>query len=356
MAAAHSRGGFSQQMEAMSQLSLQDMRYAARQSLAAREELNLLVKNGTKRAEDNRESNWFGEDGFLPDDEDPLVHVTQEMEERLPPAVHYEVVFKRIAIRRRPSEEGKVFGTAVMGEKLATYSWDETGKWRQIHFRLLGGWGSKVVAWVMVSHPQLGVLIRPEGGQAAEAAPTVGLAPVVPLQAAAEQRETTPAAKAGPLPVGVEELEEAARELEELRARHGSAGAGKKDKKVSELELLRGATPEESEDEEEVEPLTTVSPEGFTYATVEELDEGAESGGIQYQVVHKPFVAIRHQAIPKGKVVNSMEYGEYIDTFGWDTRRKWRKLFCRMPDGRIIVAWMMTEHPELGILLEPAAG
>merc|ERR1719150_2707889 len=121
---------------------------------------------------------------------------------------------------------------------LQTFDWDVSQEWRKIHYKLRGGWGSCVVAWVMVKHQQLGPLLRSE---------------LAADPAARERSEFRHVAQ----PIGAADLDSAAKELEAL--------------------LEQGAP----------EP-----PAGFTLATVRDIQEAAR-GGVQYQVVHRPFVAIR---------------------------------------------------------------
>lgn len=87
--------------------------------------------------------------------QDQSVHVTEsncEPEE-------YEVVKKRVLMRKDPQEDSQIFGIAKMGEHLQLFEWDQTRTYRKTFHSQ--GIGSSVPAWVMVSHPDMGDLLQP---------------------------------------------------------------------------------------------------------------------------------------------------------------------------------------------------
>lgn len=83
----------------------------------------------------------------------------------------YEVVYSRIAIRAQPSTTGPIIGNAVKGDVLRLFNYDSSQKWRVMHFRLRGGLGDTVHAWVLLKHPQLGTLLHPLAKEASPAKP-----------------------------------------------------------------------------------------------------------------------------------------------------------------------------------------
>eukprot|EP00418_Pyrodinium_bahamense_P074348 CAMPEP_0179101228 /NCGR_PEP_ID=MMETSP0796-20121207/46793_1 /TAXON_ID=73915 /ORGANISM="Pyrodinium bahamense, Strain pbaha01" /LENGTH=357 /DNA_ID=CAMNT_0020799075 /DNA_START=79 /DNA_END=1152 /DNA_ORIENTATION=+ len=347
--------------------SLQMRQIRQRQEAEATEELNRLMGGALKKQDTpqdrDRQRDSFGEDGFPEDEDEPLEYVNEQEAEQLP-FEEVQVVYKRIAIRKRPSGEAKVIGTAELGQTLRTFGWDDTGSWRKIHYKLRGGWGSTVAAWVMHHHPKLGVLLKCPGETAAELPVQDTGLPAAAAAVLAADAGAAPIAAAIPqknfVPISAGELEDAASELEKLEIEHAERWSKKKEKKqLSELELLKGAKQEESEGEDTEPPaLPTTSPEGFTYATVDEMLEAADHGGMQYQVVQKPSAEVRSMAGAKGKTVTTVPCRSYVYTFGWEdpTKKKYRKIFCSTPDNRVVVAWMRVEHPELGIQLELAVG
>merc|ERR1712060_433422 len=70
----------------------------------------------------------------------------------------YEVVTKRVAIRKEPQDNAQVFTIAKMGDNLELYEWDETQNYRKT---FTDHKGYHLSAWVMVKHPELGILLQP---------------------------------------------------------------------------------------------------------------------------------------------------------------------------------------------------
>merc|ERR1712023_100630 len=79
----------------------------------------------------------------------------------------YTVAYKRVAVRQTPSLEGKVLDMVEKGQQLRTYDWDETNRWRKVHFKLPIT-AVMVAGWVLVKHDQLGVLLRSDPWESAE--------------------------------------------------------------------------------------------------------------------------------------------------------------------------------------------
>jgi len=86
-----------------------------------------------------------------------LIYVRpEEVEKR---GVQHEVVYKQIALRLAPSIDGKVIGVASKGDVLKSFGRDESGQWRRVHFKLPMV-NTKVWAWALVEHRQLGPLLK----------------------------------------------------------------------------------------------------------------------------------------------------------------------------------------------------
>ncbi|CAK8998025.1 unnamed protein product [Durusdinium trenchii] len=211
---------------------------------------------------------------------------------------------RKVAIRKKPSVNAHVLGAFEYGQRLVLFEADETGTWRKLHFRLRGGHGGLVEAWVMLQHPQLGVLVSRD---------------VEELQAAPSPPQTNPVLD---IP---EEVDQAAH-LAALAAEFG-------------------------------ERLQLVQEKGLReYGIPQEFMDVRES----FEVVRKPMVAVRSQPSTDGLIVFSVEFGQHVDTFGADDSGQWRRVYCQctkaakqdVPLPRDPVqAWIMIQHPSLGQLL-----
>jgi len=317
----------------------------------ALEELNLLMGGGLakQRVQKEEVQDGYGEDGYPVEEEDPLEYISGSQDRS---GEEYKVVYSRIAIRKRPSSDAKVIGAAVKGDSFQVFEWDPSRTWRKIHFRLRGGWGSKVAAWVMVRHPKLGTLLRPVN------APDEYEEPPEPpaAQKPAREVDTGPQMTEGLVqPLGGADLELAAREVIDKKRFQKSS----RRRPLGELDMLRGARPQDDDGEESEPEDEGKAEDGYEDATGEELLQ-SQMGGLTYQVVYKPFLAIRSEPSSRGRIIRSMEYGSYVDTYGWDATKTFRKIYCKMGTRggvpRYIKAWMMTSHPDIGTLLEPAVG
>jgi len=288
-------------------------------------------KSGTLLLE---ESDLRDEAGFLLDANNVLQYVSREEAARQD-ALEYEVAHKRVAIRKHPSADSHVLGASEQGEKLNLFEWDATGTWRKLHFRLPRG--GLVEAWVTISHQQLGVLLRRTDGVEVEA-----LLQPEPLPSDSTDVTATAAAAAAATGLRLHLLSA----LEMKEAGHHSGLSPQRPRELeSELDRLRGLAETETEAEAEKEDSTCVQ---------------------LFEVVRRPFTAVRSQPSMTGHIVTTAEFGHTLDTFGWDSTRAWRKVYCRCSAASDplaaqevtassfsspLVAWMLVEHPELGPLL-----
>lgn len=344
------------------------------------------------------------EAGFPVDPTDPFVYVSATDGARKD-AREYEVVHTRIAIRKRPSVESRVLGTAEKGEILNLYDWDKSHVWRKLHYRLRGGWGSLVEAWVMVRHQQLGSLLKPVGdllpedtpAEPAAPAAVASTAPSEPLRVNSEGAGATPAGPAvrprpaAPGPAGQApsthsdaaasaataaaavgrslrllnntEVLRIAEEVKVILASRQTTASLKLGSRrmLSELDILKGRKEEsDGEDDEQDLTLPLTTPSAEVLLPPKELLHAVETDGERYEVVRRPFTAIRSQPSTNGQIVGTGEFGQVVDTFGWDETQTWRKVFCQSGHadelgGSLVAAWMLVTHPELGPLLRPVA-
>jgi len=252
------------------------------------------------------------EAGFITDDTNPLVYIPERDAER-EDGIEFEVVHTRIAIRQIPSIEGRVLGAFEKGDRVQLFESDESGRWRRLHYRLRGGWGCLVEAWVLLHHEELGWLLKRSGSEleAAEAS-----LPGSSLQGQAPQAEVDP--------LGTDDRTAAAASL--------ASSAGQRLRLISAQEL----------------PETVVIGEQE-----------------QFEVVRRPFIAVRSQPRMDGPIVTTVEFGEHVDTFGEDESGLWRKVFCvcttaghkvqeqavKQLCSSLLPAWMLLRHQDLGALL-----
>lgn len=277
----------------------------------ARDDLLALRGITAGKEELNSRKDLLDEAGFIVDEKNSLVYVSAAEENRQD-GIEHTVVYKKVAVRKGPSIDCHVLGAYEQGQQLMLFDSDDTGSWRKLHFRLRGGHGGLVEAWVMLRHPQLGVLVSRDGEEPPAAAPVA--APAAPVVPAATVREPPKASLHLP-----EEGDRAAH-LAALAAEFGER-----------LELMA----------EDLHP------------NVMNLKE-------TFQVVRKPMVAVRSQPSTEGQIVFSVEYGTEVDTFGVDSSGLWRRVFCQCTrvakqDAPLprepVEAWIMEEHPSLGPLL-----
>lgn len=336
----------------------------------AKEELEKLKghlrPHGETGPQDDRD-----EAGFAVDPDDPLVYVSQEQMKR-EDYKEYEVVHRRIAIRKKHATDGKVLGTADKGDIIRVFEWDPSRCWRKTHIRLQGGWGNLVEAWIMIRHHELGSLLVPVGGVAEELPPppvptaSQSAAPAAEvLDSAAAAAAAATAASAAGQSLRLLSSQEVLRVAAEIRAILGGGSSRKSGKRhlSSPLDLLQeGMDDEEAVQEEEEEldlslhtgPLIT--PSAKVLVSPQEFLTAVAHGVTTYEVVRRPFTAVRSQPTTDGHIVCTGEYGKRIDTFGSDSSREWRKVFCQTGHedevgGTLVAAWMMVAHPTLGPLL-----
>eukprot|EP00930_Biecheleria_cincta_P091791 TRINITY_DN81448_c0_g1_i1.p1 TRINITY_DN81448_c0_g1~~TRINITY_DN81448_c0_g1_i1.p1 ORF type:complete len:329 (+),score=80.40 TRINITY_DN81448_c0_g1_i1:72-1058(+) len=262
------------------------------------------------------------ESGFLDDVNDPLQFVTDENRRD---GVEYEVVYKRVAIRKSPSIDARVFGACEKGERLKLFeSDDESGLWRKLHFRLLGGHGPLVEAWILTKHHQLGLLLRRTDGIADDASPGRGAA-----------------------------------------TRHFRPQAG------AAAEAAAGQPPDLSSEEDQTAAAAAIvanAGQRLSLAREVQLPSGIVHGGLEtFEVVRKPFVAVRSRPRTDATIIFTAETGQIVETFGEDETGLWRKVFCvvdiagkaideetlAMLPTAPLVAWVLTTHENLGMLLKP---
>eukprot|EP00933_Yihiella_yeosuensis_P008537 TRINITY_DN114035_c0_g1_i1.p1 TRINITY_DN114035_c0_g1~~TRINITY_DN114035_c0_g1_i1.p1 ORF type:complete len:310 (+),score=68.81 TRINITY_DN114035_c0_g1_i1:56-931(+) len=277
---------------------------AAAQERAAREELSILRGNFQKEADitcNDRELR--DEAGFLLDDNEAIQYVSREDAERKD-GIEFEVVHKRVAIRKRPDPKGHVLGALEKGEHVTLFDIDSSKTWRKLHFRLPGGKQRLVEAWVMLRHEELGTLLRRLDGLC--------------------DKDVLPS-DSGSLDDGIDPVVSRT----EMAATQAAA-AGLR------LYLLSSAQLQEDEDPTIFDDIQC------------------------FEVVRKPFTAVRSKPGTDGEIVTTAEFGEFVETFGWDCSSSWRKVFCRAGlnveeakahSGKPVVAWMLVEHPEVGPLL-----
>ncbi|CAJ1419951.1 unnamed protein product [Effrenium voratum] len=130
----------------------------------AREELLALRGAVAGYQESTSRKDLLDEAGFIVDEKNPLIYVPEGEEKKN--GIEHVVVYKKVAIRKRPCSDSHVLGACEQGQSLQLFEADETGNWRKLHFRLRGGYGSLVEAWVMLRHPSLGMLLRPANEKA----------------------------------------------------------------------------------------------------------------------------------------------------------------------------------------------
>eukprot|EP00439_Symbiodinium_sp_Y106_P063135 s1202_g9.t1 len=215
----------------------------------------------------------------------------------------------KVAIRKIPSTQSHVLGAFEAGDELTLFDADVTGAWRKLHYKLKGGYGSLVEAWVMLRHHEFGALVQRADGksdrvEAKEPVPTEApvLAPAVDTSVEEEVDKTARAAA--------------------LAAEFG------------ERLMLMSA-----------QDVRRFMPTGNRRT---------------FEVAWKPTVAVRTMPHRDALIVTTAEHGLEIDTFGTDETGEWRKVYCSCTSsGREdaplpetpLAAWMLEKHETLGVLL-----
>jgi len=94
--------------------------------------------------------------------------------------------------------------------------------------------------------------------------------------------------------------------------------------------------------------------DGCQSIPLEEARAFAAAEKAQYEVVYKPFVAIRSRPSTDGKIVGTVMFQQRLDTFGFDQSRCWRRVFGRISgeQSRLVEAWVLLGKPGVGALLE----
>ncbi|CAE7389586.1 IRX7 [Symbiodinium pilosum] len=251
------------------------------------------------------------EAGFVLDENNPLIYVSGDEASRAD-GVPYVVVYKKVAIRKTPSTESHVLGAFEAGDQLTLFETDVTGAWRKLHFKLKGGYGSLVEAWVMLRHHKLGTLVQRTDGKS-------------------EKEAKVPGNLSGML-------------LFMNRRQFSSAEDPDKTARASALAAEFGERLMLMEGKDVRRFMPTENRRSF-------------------EVVRKPVVAVRTMPHKDALIVTTAEYGRFVDTFGVDDTGEWRKVFCcctssgredvPLPDAPL-PAWMLEKHETLGVLLRPA--
>mmetsp|Transcript_30091 Transcript_30091/g.62908 ORF Transcript_30091/g.62908 Transcript_30091/m.62908 type:complete len:355 (+) Transcript_30091:2-1066(+) len=309
--------------------------------------------------------------------------------------VGYDVVYRRVAIRIGPALSAKIVGMATRGETLTLFEWDSSYCWRKMHFVLRGGFGAEVQAWVLVTHNDLGALLKPSEGFVNDA-PQEDLAdlqepeendtekgccgecgaklpeingnlakfcPACGCQQTAPE-EATEALELPPAPqckraLTQQELGGAIAEARRMLRASLNWRADKENRKrqeMSEWEMMVGKEKlrqDEDEDEDEVEPEDGSNGFPFQFVEIEAVQKDASSA-ICYECVAKQGGQFLHLPSRKGQVIGSIGFMQRLDTFGWDPKGKYRKAIFQLPQsGKFVAAWLLVEHRRHGTLLKP---
>mmetsp|Transcript_72882 Transcript_72882/g.170714 ORF Transcript_72882/g.170714 Transcript_72882/m.170714 type:complete len:308 (-) Transcript_72882:30-953(-) len=251
------------------------------------------------------------EAGFVHDEQNPLVYVSSE-EARRTDGVPHLVVHRKVALRKFPSTDANVLGVCEAGEQLTLFDLDTSGMWRKLHFKLKGGYGSIVEAWVMLRHEKLGWLVKKVGADPC---------PEATIKAAAQE------APGEPLPEASEDR------------------------------------PEEEDHTARVAALAAEFGERLCLMFAKDLRRFMPTDSRRrFEVVRKPVLAVRSLPSKDALIVTTAEFGQIVDTFGVDETGEWHKVYCRctssgredapLPDNPL-PAWMLEKHESLGILLRP---
>mmetsp|Transcript_5655 Transcript_5655/g.21398 ORF Transcript_5655/g.21398 Transcript_5655/m.21398 type:complete len:390 (+) Transcript_5655:62-1231(+) len=315
-----------------------------------------------KVVEELEEEEHRDESGFFPE-EDALVYVTAAEASR-DDGEECQVVYKRVAIRKNPSLEARVLGAACEGEVMFLLEWDETRTWRRLHYRLRGGWGGLVHAWVLMKHSQLGTLVRAPG-EAVVRGPQQAQLPVCPCGStfAAEamfcskcgSKRLVPGVTEPPEPEFTSDRSrlkwsgrEQPRGLKPRPKQGGPVAADGNLVLMSALELSYLAM--EDGDEEDM----SLGTDGCVPVSSKEMRVLVAEGGEQYEVVYKPFIAVRSQPSIDGKISGTAMYKQRLDTFGWDDSKEWRRVLAKVSgsNSRLVEAWVLVVKPGVGALLQ----
>ncbi|CAE7212001.1 IRX7 [Symbiodinium sp. CCMP2456] len=224
---------------------------------------------------EDRQKDVLDEAGFVMDENNPLVYVSKNDASRTD-GVPYVVTYKKVAIRKIPSTESHVLGALEAGDKLTLFDADVTGAWRKLHYKLKGGYGSLVEAWVMLRHHQLGALVQRADGKSDR------------VEAKAVSIEA---------PVAAPAVDASAEEEVDKTARAAALAA-----EFGERLLLMSA-----------QDVRRFMPTGNRRT---------------FEVVWKPTVAVRTMPHKDALIVTTAEHGLQIDTFGTDETGEWRKVYC----------------------------
>lgn len=96
----------------------------------------------------------MGEDGCIPASSREVIDAAAEGNDV------YEVVHgPYTAVRNIPSTDGRIVGTCLVGERVDTFGWDDSGRWRRV-FGRIEGTGRMVSAWMMLEKPGVGALLE----------------------------------------------------------------------------------------------------------------------------------------------------------------------------------------------------
>jgi len=268
--------------------------------------------------------------GFYPE-EVPLEYIPAEQAGRTDGEL-YVVVHKRIALRKTPDQNARVLGAACAGERMLVFELDPSETWRKTHFRLYGGRGGLVAAWVMTKHPSLGTLVKPfspsdssvpscicgvEIKPQARFCSTCGFQfpRLEPNQGAVEEAAASkPSGRAKftgppPNPNGL---------------RPGHCDEHRQDLEDQSISLLTGV---------EVSRLDHL-PDGLP---------GTQQGKECFIVLNDPTLGVRLEPSIRADICAVVSQGQQIDTFAADESGKWRMVYGKSSSDEVRAAWVPVE-------------
>lgn len=308
----------------------------------------------------------------------------------------WEVVAERVFLRAAPAVHAHATGTRTRGQVVELFDWDSTMAWRRTICPR-----TQVQSWMLLDHPELGALLRPQGRP-------LSVRPVQPwceavregavsdvarfLRDASDEerahwRDTRDVDGKTPLLVAAETCHlELCALLLGAGARLSRADAARVPAASPAWALLDAAAgaavdadalefaleglSEEAEFAarqviaQHEEPAAAPAPPERPADLVPPVDPGdpmpdiavaastlpPELEGIVYEVVHKA-IFVRSAPSASASAVSSLKRGDLVDVVGFDPSRCWGRAAVQKPQLGTVHGWVLLEHDELGTLL-----
>jgi len=304
------------------------------------------IKNG-----DAQEFEEESENRHQDEDQEPegKVLVTDEMKEEMrKKGKLYEVVWKRgVAVRVAPLARANILGQLHFGETVRMGKWDPGERWRMIHYETAGGLGGLYCAWVMIEHHELGILMKYADTAGPDKKPSEKPQP---------QAQESVAPKDGKICENCgASCKKDAKFCSEcgtpFPAEYVALSCGELKKEIrKQLEDYDGMSETKRREDERI-----ISESQFPVVSAQEVQDYMELGSLQFEVMVKRGMTVRHLPSQRGKELCRAAINEHFDTFGTDESKQWRKVFCQtLANGKFIAGWVNVEdssHPEQGPLL-----